>query len=101
MSKTENALAPDCLRRVTSRRFIIDLVKEDVPGATYDEIMSPAFWAAGQGFIQTGDTVILVRPDGTTWALAVGAFDSETGGHWMTDIGRSVRAASDNSAEAA
>ena len=101
MATEDRALAPGCMRRVTPRRFIIDLVKEGVPTATYDEIMSPAFWAAGQGFIQTGDTVILVRPDASTLALAVGAFDPETGGHWMTDIARSVRAAADNSEEAA
>lgn len=93
--ETENALAPGCMRRVTPRRFIIDLVKEGVPGATYDEMMSPAFYAAGQGIIQTGDTIILVRPDASTLALAVGAFDPDTGGHWMTDIARSVRAAAE------
>jgi len=95
MHNTENILGPGCLRRVTPRRFIIDLVKEGVPDATYAEIMSPLFWRAGQGFIQTGDTIILVRPDASTLALAVGAFDPESGGHWMTDIARSVRAAAE------
>ena len=92
MEPQSKALGAHRLRRHTPRQFVIDLVREELADATYDEIMNPAFFSQAGDCIQTGDTIILVRGDASTLVLGVGAHDPETGGYWVTDLARSVRA---------
>ena len=92
MTTQDKSLGPDRLRRVRPKQFIIDLVREELADATYDEIMSPAFWVEAGDYIQTGDTVILVRDDASTIVLGIGAPDPATGGFWPIDLARSVAA---------
>lgn len=92
MEPKSKALGADRLRRHTPRQFVIDLVREELADATYDEIIHPAFFCEAGDCIQTGDTVILVKADGSTLVLGIGAYDAESGGFWPIDLARRVRA---------
>jgi hypothetical protein len=81
----EKALAPDKLKRITPRHFLIDLDAEDLSDATRDEILSPDFWIEGHGKIDLGDVVSMTRKDAPTMNVLIGAAHPD-GGFYVHDL---------------
>jgi hypothetical protein len=83
-SQTEKALAPDKLKRVIPRHFLIDLDAEGLTDATREEILDPGFWQEAHGKIDFGDVVSLARKDAPTMNVLIGA--PHPGGFYVHDL---------------
>ncbi len=84
-SQEEKALAPDKLKRVTPRHFLIDLDNEGLSDATREEILSPLFWQEGVGKIDFGDVVTFTRANAPALNILIGVPHPD-GGFYVHDL---------------